>query len=376
MRTRSGNLYPVEDNNNISGRKRKGRDLTGARKMNCRKRGKPSSGGVDNFDRLPDELVLSILTFVGSRADCPADFLAVLATCKRFRGLGYDSSVLSKASAETFGVTAKNWSESAHRFLKRCSDAGNVEACYTLGMIRFYCFQNWQNGASLMAKAAMSSHAPALYSLAVIHFNGSGGSKSKKDLGGGVSLCARAAFLGHIDALRELGHCLQDGYGVTQNITEGRRFLVQANARELAVARSTIPSALLPGDWLKLNPVLIRRGNTLIPGCPLLSDFGCNVTPEYHPANRFLASWFANRIPSPELLICSHAGCGRPETRMQEFRRCAACGVVNYCSRACQAQDWKMRHHKECRQLMRFHNVIAGGGNVNHNRVENNVGQR
>lgn len=55
--------------------------------------------------------------------------------------MGYDSSVLSKASAETFGVTAKNWSESAHRFLKRCSDAGNVEACYTLGMVgHFSCF--------------------------------------------------------------------------------------------------------------------------------------------------------------------------------------------------------------------------------------------
>ncbi|KAI3501858.1 hypothetical protein L1887_29884 [Cichorium endivia] len=376
MRTRSGNLYPMEDN--LTGRKRKDRDLTGAGKLTGRTRRKTLSAGFDNFDRLPDELVLSILTFVGSKAVCPADFMAVLATCKRFRGLGNDSSVLSKASTETFAVTAKKWSESAHRFLKRCSDAGNVEACYTLGMIRFYCFQNWQYGASLMAKAAMSSHAPSFYSLAVIHFNGSGGTKAKKDLAGGVSLCARAAFLGHIDALRELGHCLQDGYGVTQNIAEGRRFLVQANARELAAARSTIPSVLVPVDWLKLNPVVIRRGNALVPGCPLLSDFGCNVTMDYHPVNRFLAGWFTDRVPSPELLICSHAGCGRPETRMQEFRRCAACGVVNYCSRACQAQDWKLRHHKECRQLMRFpfHNVIADGGNVNLNRVDNNVGQR
>lgn len=98
-----------------------------------------------------------------------------------------------------------------------------------------------------MAKAAMNSHARALYSLAVIQFNGSGGSKNDKDLQAGVALCARAAFLGHIDALRELGHCLQDGYGVRQNIAEGRRFLIQANARELAAVLSTQSPAVWMG---------------------------------------------------------------------------------------------------------------------------------
>ncbi|KAI3674760.1 hypothetical protein L2E82_51986 [Cichorium intybus] len=102
MRTRSGNLYSMEDN--LTGWKRKDRDLTGAGKLTTgRKSGKMSSAGFDNFDRLPDELVL----------------------CKRFRGLGNDSSVLSKASTETFAVTAKKWSESAYRFLKRCSDYNN-----------------------------------------------------------------------------------------------------------------------------------------------------------------------------------------------------------------------------------------------------------
>ncbi|KAK3042553.1 hypothetical protein RJ639_001547 [Escallonia herrerae] len=67
-----------------------------------------------------------------------------------------------------------------------------------------------------MAKAVISSHTPALYSLAVIQFNGSDGSKNDKDLRASVALCARATFLGHIDALQELGHCLQDGYGIHQ----------------------------------------------------------------------------------------------------------------------------------------------------------------
>ncbi|XP_042954720.1 F-box protein At1g67340-like [Carya illinoinensis] len=112
--------------------------------------------------------------------------------------------------------------------------------------LRFYCLHNRGSGASMMAKAAISSNAQALYSLAVIQFNGSGGSKNDKDLRADVALCARAAFLGHIDALRELGHCLQDGYGVRQNITEGRRFLVQANARELAAVISSAAASGVP----------------------------------------------------------------------------------------------------------------------------------
>ena len=52
-----------------------------------------------------------------------------------------------------------------------------------------------------MEKAMIASHAPALYSLAIIQFNGSGDGKKGKDLKAGVMMCTRAAFLGHIDAL-------------------------------------------------------------------------------------------------------------------------------------------------------------------------------
>ncbi|XP_021745000.1 F-box protein At1g67340-like [Chenopodium quinoa] len=347
----------------------------------CRKRAKISpefsAGGSDFFDALPDDLVVSILCKISSTASCPADFVNVLITCKRLNGLGLNSMVLSKASPKTFAIKAKNWSESAHRFLKSCSDAGNVEACYTLGMIRFYCLQNRGSGASLMAKAAINSHAQALYSLAVIQFNGSGGTKSDKDLRAGVALCARAAFLGHVDALRELGHCLQDGYGVRQNVAEGRRFLVQANARELAAAL-TCTTASGSTYWVSSSspqPTGSRHEASTV-GCPLLSDFGCNVpAPEAHPANHFLSDWFTGRTGENRgvgLRLCSHAGCGRPETRKHEFRRCSVCGAVNYCSRACQALDWKLRHKGECAPMPRWvevndEDVNAGDGNENDN---------
>ncbi|KAD0747957.1 hypothetical protein E3N88_43769 [Mikania micrantha] len=376
MRTRRGVSYP-KANGMCCDKRRRYCDFSSDNTIQCRKRAKSSagapaatvSGQCDFLDTLPDDIVLFILTKLASTAGCPADFIGVLSTCKRLNGLGVHSLVLSKASPRTFAVKASNWSESAHRFLKHCSDAGNVEACYTLGMIRFYCLQNRGNGASLMAKAAINSHAPSLYSLAVIQFNGSGGSKSDKDLRAGVALCARAAFLGHIDALRELGHCLQDGYGVRRNITEGRRFLVQANARELAAVLSTTPTASISSNWLTWNPLPhLRYGNVVGPGCPLLSDFGCNVPPpEPHPANRFLSDWFAGKVLGAGLRLCSHAGCGRPETRLHEFRRCSVCGAVNYCSRACQALDWKMRHKAECVQADRWVDDGAGAGDGEHN---------
>ncbi|KAI3817451.1 hypothetical protein L1987_11242 [Smallanthus sonchifolius] len=380
MRTRRGVSYPKM--NNMCCDKRRYSDFICETTTPCRKRVKSSagtpvatvSGQCDFLDTLPDDIVLFILAKLGSTAACPADFVSVLSTCKRLNALGVYSLVLSKASPKAFAVKAKNWSESAHRFLKRCSDAGNVEACYTLGMIRFYCLQNRGSGASLMAKATISSHAPSLYSLAVIQFNGSGGSKNDKDLRAGVALCARAAFLGNIDALRELGHCLQDGYGVRQNIAEGRRFLVQANARELAAVLSTTPSALISGNWMTWNPLPHlhhHHGNVVGPGCPLLSDFGCNVPPpEPHPANRFLSDWFCDKTLGPGLRLCSHAGCGRPETRLHEFRRCSVCGAVNYCSRACQALDWKLRHKMKCTQAERWVVDDDGEGEDNGNVIE------
>uniref|UniRef100_A0A0E0E5U3 Uncharacterized protein n=1 Tax=Oryza meridionalis TaxID=40149 RepID=A0A0E0E5U3_9ORYZ len=56
--------------------------------------------------------------------------------------------------------------------------------------------------------------------------------------------CARAASLGHVDTLRELGHCLQKGYGVRCSVLDGRRLLIQANARELAAAVTASASLL------------------------------------------------------------------------------------------------------------------------------------
>lgn len=245
--------------------------------------------------------------------------------------------------------------------------------------IRFYCLGGSRgSGAALMAAAAVGGHREALYSLAVIQFNGSGGGKDDRDLRAGAALCARAAALGHVDALRELGHCLQDGYGVRRSVVDGRRLLVQANARELAAAVTAASASLLRDGKAGSQR---RRGHAC-----LLSDFGCRAAAvgaaagEAHAANRFLVDWFATRplvgkggeggttaametadddSAGGALRLCSQALCGRPETRRHEFRRCSVCGVVNYCSRACQALHWKMAHKAECTPMDRWLDLNA-----------------
>ncbi|GAB2289396.1 hypothetical protein Dimus_023706 [Dionaea muscipula] len=336
----------------------------------------------DPFERLPDDLVICVLSNLCSSSSRPSDFINALIVCKRFNRLGLNQLVLTRAGSNLFAIRAKNWSESAHRFLKLCVNAGNVEACYILGMIRFYCLQNRGSGASLMTRAAISSHAPALYSLAVIQFNGSGGSKNEKDLRAGVALCARAAYLGHIDALRELGHCLQDGYGVSQNIPDGHRMLVQANAHELAIV---FPSTRSASSTLhhrrhghghhsqpSFNQVNTRSRSNVDKSrqiCALWRDYGCNVPdPEPHPVNRFLMEWFTLKGEGGEIgsnpRLCSYPGCGRPETRPHEFRRCSVCGAANYCSRCCQSRHWKLEHKDQCTRTEPWFNegVDAGAG--------------
>jgi hypothetical protein len=249
--------------------------------------------------------------------------------------------------------------------------------------IRFYCLGSRSSGAALLARAAVGGHAAALYSLAVIQFNGSGGAKSDRDLRAGAALCARAAALGHVDALRELGHCLQDGYGVRRDPAEGRRLLVAANARELTLAlaaaaassRHPFAAAEVPlGAAAAAAAAAATAG-----GCPLLSDFGWSLPEaEPHAASQFMVDWWASHDAhaaagkkpdagegtvdsdggGAELRLCSHVRCGRRETRRHEFRRCSVCGAANYCSRACQALDWKRAHKAQCVPMDRW--LLAG----------------
>ncbi|KAG6495939.1 hypothetical protein ZIOFF_043775 [Zingiber officinale] len=87
------------------------------------------------FDRLPDDIVLSILCCLSASAERPSDLVSVMTTCKRMNRLGKNPLVLEKATLKSFSIRGENWSPQAHKFLERCADAGNVEACYLFGMV-------------------------------------------------------------------------------------------------------------------------------------------------------------------------------------------------------------------------------------------------
>lgn len=169
MRTRRGACYPGVISRMCSDvrvtKKNKDLHMHVPRESNfhSRKRQKNSpektAAGYEFFESLPDDLVISIFCKLSSTASSPSDFINVSITCvifqhshyfsslkrslilvlwnrcKRLNKLALHSLVLSKASPRTFAIKAKDWCDSAHRFLKLCADAGNIEACYTLGMV-------------------------------------------------------------------------------------------------------------------------------------------------------------------------------------------------------------------------------------------------
>ncbi|PUZ75729.1 hypothetical protein GQ55_1G229300 [Panicum hallii var. hallii] len=264
--------------------------------------------------------------------------------CKKFGKLGMKPEVLKVASAACVSVRAGRWCPAADSFLRRCGDAGNADANFQLGMIEFYCLRRRRQGWSRMKAAMRSGHAEVTFAAAVIRLNGTG-SPAVDDRGprAAARLFLSAASSGHIGALRDLGFCVSNGLGVPRDPAAGRRLTIWVNVQEL---RDRYPE---PGP--ERDAALAHVGSA--PGC-LSTGFGCFAAAPRrlgwaHPANRFLGEWFAARPPAPRLrLLCSLPTCGRPETRRLEFRRCTACGVARYCSRACQAVHWRMGHRAEC----------------------------
>jgi TPR repeat protein len=178
------------------------------------------------------------------------------------------------------------------------------------------------DGVAKISLAATGGHTDAIYAMAVIMFNGSGAGEESRDIHGATHLCAHAAALGHVIALRELGFCIHDGYGIERDTQEGRRLVALARAREMAEA--------LDDHGSLLGPTEPGKG-----GQPTI-------------ANKFMVEWFRagdeTQIESGNgddvLHMCSNRLCGRQESRIREFRQCSLCAMVQYCSRACQARHW------------------------------------
>ncbi|KIJ62725.1 hypothetical protein HYDPIDRAFT_30314 [Hydnomerulius pinastri MD-312] len=70
---------------------------------------------------------------------------------------------------------------------------------------------------------------------------------------------------------------------------------------------------------------------------------------------------WANSVQDAKKLLfksCANAECGAVETDVAQFKRCAACKEVVYCSQPCQKNDWKThkpkcQHHKNLKDTIR-----------------------
>ena len=284
--------------------------------------------------------------------------------------------VLSKATAE-------NWNEGASAFAEAAVDAGSVFATFLVGSVDFYCRDSTlecdeqrakarrSRGASLLARAAVAGSPDAHHTLAIMHFNGSGGKRKDKDPETGAAFCARGNILfGSAAAKRELGHCLQDGFGVEQDVQLGRKLLAEAAkadattpAMDTAVVAATVAAGAVEERLRKRNDI-----NTLNAAVAAAAEVSAAAkhAAEQHltapPVARFLLDWYdpevCGNVLQPGTHACSHPLCGRVETRRHEFRRCSCCGRVRYCSRSCQSLDWRLQHKFACLPLLELYGWI------------------
>ena len=52
---------------------------------------------------------------------------------------------------------------------------------------------------------------------------------------------------------------------------------------------------------------------------------------------------------------CGNRGCFETEDLLRRFFKCSQCSTSIYCSKACQVDDWKVRHKKVCKETAKFH---------------------
>jgi hypothetical protein len=309
------------------------------------------------------------------------------------------------ADESLLDIKATQWFKGAKAFAEKAVAAGSARASFFVGSVAFYCegsdgFLETSHedthkddkdplrsseeerrrdarrarGASLLARAATAGVKEAHHTLAVMHFNGSGGRRRDKDPEAGAALCARGNILFDcVSAKRELGHCLQDGFGVEQDSVLGAKLLKEAaemdaragNGLDAAVVAASRAAAVVEERLRKRND--INTLNAAVAAAAEVAEAAKTAAQAHLTAtceNRFLLDWYGDGVDDASAPLatlplgttsCSHPLCGRVETRRHEFRRCSCCGRVRYCSRSCQGADWRLQHKFACLPLLELY---------------------
>lgn len=350
------------------------------------------------MDDLPDHVLEVIFGHLASDSK-PNEYFDAMLTCSRFEQAGTSKRALSHAGERVLAIKAKDWKadedlddddvekisspetvklSGASAFANAAVAANSTFAKFFVGSINFYCrdFECFdtetnqtqrQRGAELLTQAALDGSEEAHHALAIMHFNGSGGLRRDKDPEAGAALCARGNIVfNSVSAKRELGHCLQDGFGVEQDVALGKKLLQEAAAiddkngkgLDAAVVAASKAAAEVEEALRKRND--INTLNAAIDAAAEVAEAAKSAAEKHLTAtttNRFLLDWYGEceKKLLPGTTSCSHPLCGRVETRRHEFRRCSCCGRVRYCSRSCQSADWRLQHKFACLPLLELY---------------------
>lgn len=353
-------------------------------------------------DDLPDHVLEVIFGHLASDSK-PSEYFDAMLTSTRFKRASTSRRALSNAGDKVLAIKAKDWRASngksnvtsnseicslcdldslrlagASAFANAAVRAGSVFAKFFVGSVNFYCVDvtnetpennaiNRTRGAELLADAARDGSEDAHHVLAVMHFNGSGGLRKDKDPEAGAALCVRGNILfNSVAAKRELGHCLQDGFGVERDAVLGKKLLQEAAAidqangvgMDVAVVAASAAAAEVEEVLRKRNDI-----NTLTKAIDAAAQVAAaaKTAASKHltktSTQKFLLDWYGEcgNLLLPGTTSCSHPLCGRVETRRHEFRRCSCCGRVRYCSRSCQSADWRLQHKFACLPLLELY---------------------
>jgi hypothetical protein len=162
---------------------------------------------------------------------------------------------------------------------------------------------------------------------------------------------------------------------LSADIWEQKFFAVAAHAVHLALrcamqraVGGAASAALLPGSWVHAGVMLgawqkveaCAQHSQVLRRSPSLCAVRATLT-ERGPAMSFLratfgvtasemAAWPPTAVhdPTSRLRRCAAPACAEAEQIAGQFKKCGRCGVVRYCSKACQAAHWKAGHKREC----------------------------
>lgn len=319
------------------------------------------------LEQLPEDVMAHCLSFLGSTEDR----FALQCTSKQFQRITNTDEMMIGIEVGGDRNTGKNGiireddtPETASDKLAPFALAGNLEALYMLGIIKSYCYQDVENGISLLKMASAQGYVRASYALGLVLRDSQPEEASKY-----MKLAADAKYL---PALQELlpAREMKAKYG-EPNADQLRRHLDHlclnrllsrhyVRSSELRVKNTSHCWNPLCGRWAFKGTVNASH----VPARPLRRPFGfmfyrqavtpsSGTNPPIATEEGAQGSHVSNTQERPSTIKSRNVeDASSLDVRVSRMKMCSRCCRAKYCSKLCQVYDWRSGRHKmECQFL-------------------------